>query len=186
VFVLLLAGSVVFAGGRNRDRGLDVTATTLTETGRCDPESLSMPDEGDGWDQSPPFGGWGGKDESLFAVAWETGTMDVPANAGRFAECTIAGVTGKTPRKVKMNVLEGLANDDYCVFASIGAGDLLIGCVNETSSGEVWNDKEFDLPTGAFASGQDVTVKILVTGNAWPAFSSWGQLGVDWIKILGD
>ena len=183
-FIVLLAGSVALAGGRNRDRGLQVTATTLDSIGICHPEDDATVEEG--WDLDPWPGGWGGKDEGDFAVVWEPGTMDVPANAGRFAECTIEGQTGTTPRKIKMNVLEGLANDDYCVFASIGAGDLLIGCVNETSSGETWVTKEFDLPAGAFSSGQDVTVKILVTANAWPSFSTWGQLGVDWIEVLGD
>lgn len=168
----------------NRDRTFVAETTELSVTGTCQPESDGT---AVGWDQTPTSGSWGGKNESDFAVVWEPGTPDVPANAGRFAECTIAGVTTRTPKKVRMLVLEGLANDDYCVFASVAAGDLLIGCVNETNVGaEAWVNKEFTLPAGAFASGQDVTVKILVTANAWPSFSTWGQLGVDQIEILAE
>jgi hypothetical protein len=181
--VVILMGGLAFAQLGNRDRDLGGRTANLDTIGTCDPESDTT---AVGWDTDPTSGSWGGKPESQFAVAWEPGFMDVPANDGRFAECTIPGVTGKTPKKITLNVLEGLANDDYCVFASVAAGDLLIGCVNETSLSEVWVDKDFTLPGGAFASGQDVTVKILVTGNAWASFSTWGQLAVDSIEILGD
>lgn len=185
--ILLLSAGLVLAGG-NRERDLTAETTDLTEIGTCEPEDedgTTAP----GWDKNPTSGGWGGKDESEFAVVWEPGQADVPDtdfSGGRFAACTIGGETGKTPKKVELNVLEGLANDDFCVFASVAAGDLLIGCHNETSNTETWTTVAFDFPANAFASGQDVTIKILVTGNAWPSFSTWGQLGVDYIKILGE
>ena len=179
--VLVLACGVALAQ-KNQDRGIGAKTTTLTTIGTCQPESDAS---AAGWDQNPTSGGWGGKDESLFAVVWEPGTPDVAKNAGRFAECTIVGVTGVTPSQLEINVLQGLANDDYCVFASGAAGDLLIGCVDETSSTENWVTDVFQLPAGGFGSGQDVTVKILVTGNSWPSFNTWGQLGVDWIMVKG-
>ena len=189
---LVLLGVLVLAVGVasaqvNRERTLPGETTTLTTIGTCQPESdLSAV----GWDQTPTSGGWGGKPESEFAVVWEPGFADVPDypgfGGGRFAKCTIAGQTGKTPKKIEMEVLEGLANDDYCVFASVAAGDLLIGCMNETSASEVWVLHSWNLPPNAFASGQDVTITILVTGNAWPSFSTWGQLAVDYIEIKGE
>ena len=181
VVVLVLACGMAYAQS-NRDRFADPKSTTTVSIGICQPESDAT---AMGWDQTPTNGGWGGKPEAQFAVAWEPYTPDVPLNAGRFAECTIAGLTGKTPTKVKINALHGMANDDYCVFASGAAGDMLIGCVDETNTTEQWLTDVFMLPAGGFGSGQDVTVKILVTGNAWPAFATWGQLGVDWIEVMG-
>jgi hypothetical protein len=179
--VVLLAAGVALAAGANRTRGIDPRSTCNSEIGTCEPETDAT---AVGWDQSPPSGGWGGKPESQFAVVWENGTLDVPTNPGRMAECTIAGVSGKTPGKVKINYLQGIANDDFCVFASgPGSTFFLVGCVDETNTaGEVWTDVELTLPP--MASGQDVTIKILATGNAWSAFSTYGQLGVDSIKIL--
>jgi hypothetical protein len=177
--VLLVAGGMVFAAG-NRTRDVRTETTSTTPIGTCEPETDAT---ALGWDQTPTPGGWGGKNEADFAVAWEPGTPDIWKNAGRMAECTIPGQTGDTPKTIKIHALRGLANDDYCVFASIGAGDILVGCVDDAQGGESWVTDTFTLPTGAFATGQDVTVKILVTGNAWQSFSTWGQLGVDWIKV---
>jgi hypothetical protein len=178
--VVFLVGGMTFAGGVNRLRGLDARTTSVGVINTCQPESDST---ADGW-AAPPPGGWGNKPEAQFAVVWEKGTLDVATNPGRMAECTIPGVTGKTPTKVKINYLQGLANDDFCVFASGAGGTFyLVGCVDETNTaGEVWVDVELTLPP--MASGQDVTIKILATGNAWSAFSTYGQLAVDWIEIL--
>lgn len=190
--ILVLLGVLVLVVGvasaqSNRERVVPGETTTLTTIGTCQPETdLSAV----GWDQTPTSGSWGGRPESDFAVVWEPGFADVPDypafSGGRFAACTIAGATGKVPKKIEMEVLEGLANDDYCVFASVGAGDLLIGCKNESSASEVWAIHSWDLPPNAFASGQDLTVTIIATGNAWPSFATWGQLAVDYIEVKGE
>lgn len=184
--ILLLSAGLVLAAG-NREREVTAETGNMSVIGICEPE-----DKDDtvapGWDKNPTSGSWGGKDESEFAVVWEPGQADVPDtdfSGGRFAACTIDGESGKTPKKVEMNILTGLANDDFCVFASVAAGDLLVGCFNDTSNTEVWTNVAFEFPTNAFASGQDVTIKILVTGDSWPSFNTWGQLGVDWIQVLG-
>jgi hypothetical protein len=179
--VALLVCGVGFAAG-NRGRDLEVEMTTAVQIGICQPEVIAATTLG--WDQNPTSGGWGGKPEADFAVVWEPGTPDVAALSGRMAQCTIAGSFGMTPATVRINHLEGLANDDFCVFASTGAGYLLVGCHDEVSTSEVWKTTSFTLPAGAYAAGQDVTIKILATGNAWASISTWGQLGVDWIEIL--
>lgn len=185
---LILVGVILLAVGLasaqvNRDRGLPGETTTLSQIGVCEPETSAY---AVGWDTDPTLGSWGGKDESQFAVVWEPGQVDFPTLSGRMATCIIPGVTGKTPKKVEMLVLEGLANDSYCAFASVAAGDLLIGCKSETSVSEVWVTHSYDLPANAFAPGQDVKITLLAAGNAWPSFSTWGQLAVDYIKILGE
>lgn len=183
--VIVLAVGVTSAQV-NRGRLAPVQENVLGTIGNCD---LPVPGGSyiiDGWDTSPPGGSWGGQSTSTFAVAWQKGQVDFPTMAGRFAMCTIPGVFGKTPKKIEIKWLMGLANDSHCIFASVAAGDLLVKCVNETSLSEVWQTDTWDLPAGAFASGQDVTVKILVTGNAWPSFNTYGQLAVDYIKIIGE
>lgn len=190
--VLILACGMTIAAS-NRDRDLRGTTTSTTVIGTCEPESDSL---AFGWDKDPTSGSWGGLDESQFAVVWEPGApngaqIDVPdyptLGTGRFAACTIAGMTGKTPTQIEIKALAGLANDDYCVFASVGSGKLLlVGCYDETSTSETWITTTFALPAGFFASGQDVTVWIQATGNAWPSFSTWGQLGVDFIRVSGN
>jgi hypothetical protein len=187
VVVLLIAG-LTYAGGvsRNRERAADPIETALDTIGTCQPEDMSDT-TAIGWDQTPTPGGWGGKDESEFAVVWAPGMQDAPTNPGRMAECTISGVSGKTPTSIDINYLQGLANDDFCVFASVGAGNNLIflGCEDENNnSGEQWATVTFDLK-GQGSAGQDLKVVILATGNAWPSFNTWGQLGVDYIKVEG-
>jgi len=179
VLVLLVASVAVAQVNRIRD--LQVQSTTLAVINTCQPETSGY---ATGWDTTPALGGWGGVDESQFAVAWEPGFNDTPMS--RMASCMIPGATGKVAKKIKIRALEGLANDDYCVFASIGPGSLLIGCKDESSATEVWQTHEYDLPAGAFAPGQDITVTILATGNAWPSFSTWGQLAIDYIEIWGE
>ena len=185
---LILLGVALLAVGLasaqvNRDRPVPVATATLVDIGICQPETSIY---AAGWDTTPTAGGWGGKPTNQFAVVWEPGQVDFPTLAGRMATCIIPGATGKTPKKVEMLVLEGLANDSYCVFAAVAAGDLLIGCKSETSVTEVWNVHTYDLPANAFASGQDVKITLMATGNAWPSFTTWGQLAVDYIKVLGE
>lgn len=179
--VLMLLISTVAVAQINRDRDLSALSTTLAVINTCQPESLPFTSN---WDVTPTLGSWGGVDESQFAVVWEPGFNDTPAS--RMADCTIPGATGKTAKEIRIRALRGLANDDYCVFASVGAGDLLIGCIDESSSTEVWATDTFTLPAGAFAPGQDIKVTILATGNAWPSFSTWGQLAIDYIAVWGE
>ena len=181
LFVLVVVASLAQAGNVNRWRGTEVGATSDTTIGTCEPETDGT---AAGWDTMPPGGSWGGQATSTFAVAWQKGAQDIPTNEGRMAECTISGVTGKTPGKVEIKYLHGLANDDFCVFASISGNELvLVGCENETNTGgESWMPLlTMDLPL--MSAGQDVRIVILATGNAWTAFSTYGQLAVDYIKI---
>jgi hypothetical protein len=112
---------------------------------------------------------------------------DTDFSGGRFAKCTINGSSGMIPKEVVLHVLAGLANDDFCVFVSVPTGPLLIGCHNETNEGsETWGDVALTIPPYAMASGQDVTVTILATGNAWNGFTTYGQVAVDYITVKGE
>jgi hypothetical protein len=144
-------------------------------------------------------GNWGGRGaDGSFAVAWEHNSPDVPAFIGRWAEVTITGVNGRTPKWIEIGYLAGVANDDFCLLVekwknSSAEGPkyyVAIGCVNEdeNNTSEFWMieganpPKRFDLPN-IFHPGQDVTVQIRVTGNAWSGFGTWGQLAIDYIRV---
>lgn len=178
VLVLVVASVAVAQTNQIRDLNAGITANVLIAT--CQPETSGPAAE---WDKTPTLGNWGGLDESQFAVVWEPGFNDTPAS--RMASCYISNTTTMVPLEVRVRVLQGLANDDYCLFASVGAGNLLIGCIDETSATEVWVTDTFILPAGAFAAGQDVKITLMATGNAWPSFSAYGQLAVDYIQLLG-
>jgi len=181
VAVIVLAIGITSAQV-NRSRPIYVDETAGVQIGICDlPGGATV---NDGWDLAAPGGSWGGQSTTTFAVAWAKGQVDFPTLPGRFAQCTIPGSTGKTAATIEVKALAGLANDSYCIFASVGSGDLLIGCKLETSLTEVWQVDTYTLPSNVFAPGQDITVKILATGNAWPSFNTYGQLAVDYIKIL--
>jgi hypothetical protein len=155
---------------------------TPVSIGVCEPETDGS---AQGWDQMPAGGIWGGKPTNQFAVVWENDSPDKPELFGREATCTIPGVRGVIPRKIKLNYLEGLANDDFCVFVTRHGVDVRVGCFDEESAIEEWKDLELTLPRTLFAWGQDITVKIFATGNSWSGFDTWGQLAIDSIEIIG-
>jgi hypothetical protein len=169
--VLVLASSIAQGG----------SALVPVSLGICQPETDAT---AEGWDTTPYPGHWGDKDVSLFAVVWAPGDPDEPALVGREAKCTIPGSPGMHPDKIKLNYLMGLANDDFCVFVEHQGFDIRLGCVNEESAVEQWEDAEFDVPEWWSSPGRDVTVKILVTGDSWSSKGTYGQFAVDYIEVL--
>ena len=183
VGVLLMLVTTVAVAQLNRDRVIQVAVTEAAQIGICQPETDMS---AIGWNKNPASGYWGGAPVGSFAVAWENNGSDTVALAGgRLAECKINGVNGKVPTQIRIRHLEGQAVDNFCVFASIGAGDLLVGCINETNLGEYWRLSTITLPLNVFASGQDVKVTILAAGNSWSGFGTYGQLAVDYIEVIG-
>ena len=171
--VALLAAGAALAG-----------RTTLESMGVCQPES---DESAVGWDTTPAPGNWGNA-AGLgigFAVVWENDAADKPEN-GREATCTIPGTNGWVPKQIKLHYLEGLANDDFCVYILNNEDYYIeVGCFDEESGYEHWQYATFDLPKFTVAPGQDVTVKIRATGNSWSGFNTFGQLAVDYIDVLG-
>ena len=45
--------------------------------------------------------------------------------------------------------------------------------------------KDMIMPS-VFSAGQTLTIKILVTGNQWSGFNTWGQLAIDKIVVKGN
>jgi len=187
--ILLAAGPALASGG------------TPVEIGTAQPEvSLST---NVGWDSSPAPGYWGGRGaDGSFAVAWENDSPDVPDLFGRFAEVTIPGMHHVVPTRIEIGYLAGIANDDFCVLVSIAKWKpshkrpltlpvfVAVGCINDpgTNTNETWTTTgttDLILPTNLFKDGQDVTVQIRGTGNAWSGFATWGQLAIDYIKVWG-
>lgn len=149
-----------------------------------------------GWDATPAGGGWGGRGaDGSFAVAWENDQPDAPALSGRFAEVTVPGMSGFVPTSVEIGYLAGIANDDFCVlvrqFRHSGPPAppvyVSVDCLDDDAynTTEIWTSALFPLPRHVFSAGQDMTIQIRVTGNAWSGQATWGQLAVDYIKIWG-
>lgn len=193
---LLLVTAAVFSGmfvGVNETAGL--TPPPVVVIGTSQPESDTT---AAGWDTTPAPGNWGGRGaDGSFAVVWEKVSPDVPMLFGRWAEVTIPGRPRVYPTKLTIGFLAGLANDSYCIYVK-GActtcpnppsSDLYIevGCYidDTTNTNETWVTRDFDLPPNILRAGQAVTLKIEATGNAWPNFSTWGQLAVDYITVWG-
>ena len=185
--IVFVAGSVALAGiNRTRDVGRGDAATPpVVQLVTCD-----LPGDagaGDGWDLTPPGGNWGGYSTSTFAVAWEGGTQDVPTLPGRMAKCTVQLPSGAVPTSIVLNFLAGLANDDFCIFAT-GPGDefILLECVDEVNNiGEAWKVEGIPLPDGVFTAGQTMTIMVLATGNSWNGFNTYGQLAIDKFVVKG-
>jgi len=175
---------------------------TEVEIGTAQPE-VTLPTNV-GWDNNPAAGNWGGRGaDHTFAVAWEYNSPDVPLLFGRFAEVTIPGQRGVVPTRIEIGYLAGIANDDFCVLASVGRWTnnlcphpntspifIAVGCINEdeTNTNEVWKvtgPTDLVLPANIFHAGQDITIQIRVTGNAWWGFGTWGQLAIDRITVYG-
>lgn len=160
-----------------------------TILGTAQPET-----DGVGWDQVPAAGGWGGRGaDGTFGVAWEAGGPDFPGNIGRWAEVTIPGQRGKVPVAIDIEYLAGIANDDFCVLVEKWKSSspnspkiyVAVGCVDEDEIfvNEDWTSATIDLPRNVFHPGQDVTVQIRVTGNAWSGQGTYGQVAIDSITV---
>jgi len=195
--MLLLGTAAVFAG--------IATGANVTEGYNCPPVPVvigtSQPESDPtaaGWDTTPAAGSWGGRGaDGSFAVVWENDSPDVPMLFGRWAEVTVPGRTRVLPTKLTIGFLAGIANDSYCVYVRAfrstcqsspnNNGYIEVGCYIDdwTNTNETWLTRDFDLPPNIFHAGQDVTVKIEATGNAWYGFGTWGQLAVDYITVWG-
>ena len=157
-------------------------APTQTVLGVCEPEQLPDP-AADGWEFPAHPGNWGGKDESEFAVVWGSGAPDEPRLNGREAMCSFEIVSANTD-SIRLTYLQGLANDDFCVFVEHNGFDVGIGCPIEDSPTEQWVTVEYEVPDWWRRPGRDVTVKIMATGDSWSSKGTYGQLAIDKIEVL--
>lgn len=186
IVVVVLALAAPLAMAQNRDRIPDLEQTCNAQYAICYPSNdpanganVTASGWGTAW-----TGYYGGKSYSKFRLVWAPGASDTPDLAGRWADCKMPGLFNQTAKKIRLSILSGQANDDVCVFVDVAAGTLLVGCKTLGGGGETWVTKDFDIPVGAVAKGQDIKVTVMATGNAWSGFGTYGQVAVESIEVL--
>jgi hypothetical protein len=112
---------------------------------------------------------------------------DHPSLVGRSAYLVLnKHDNGWGPKKVSLRVLDGVANDDFIVFIKDNKNQWVEAYeyISDPSTTEEWKVHEFALPINTWAN-KPIEMKILATGNNWSLFDSYGQLGIDWVKLYG-
>ncbi|MCU0859437.1 MAG: hypothetical protein MUE55_02480 [Thermoplasmata archaeon] len=160
-------------------------------------EDLLVDMEGWGPVVSDTGDNWGGLGDGDCRVVW-------CANDENWATVTFAmpeGFTGSI-QYLNMRVLDGQADDSFEVYLYDPQYDSWARVYEYTAdtltdpdgASEQWivHTVYFvDLDTGLCAThgccwyGDGVIVKIVATGDAWGGFETYGQLGVDWIDLIG-
>lgn len=74
--------------------------------------------------------------------------------------------------------LDGIADDSFDVFVN---GDYIDSYVWSGDTTEYWVVSTFPVEYGVYHC--PVEVKLEATGDAWSGFGTYGQLGIDWIKM---
>ena len=88
---------------------------------------------------------------------------------------------------LKMRVLDGIANDDFVVYVKNkknGNWEQVFTYISDPSTSEVWKVHNISLgPKNWFS--KPLEVAIMATGDTWPQHATYGQLGIDWIELVG-
>jgi hypothetical protein len=87
---------------------------------------------------------------------------------------------------LRMRVLDGAANDDFMVFIKNKNGHLenIYTYISDPNTTEVW--KVLSIPLSSrywFDKSMDVVV--MSTGSDWSSKSTYGQVGIDWMELVG-
>lgn len=92
-------------------------------------------------------------------------------------------------RGLRIRALEGIANDDFMVFVKNRKGNWILAYTYESdlsSTEEVWKVHNIKLhPRDWFHLGKPLEVSIMATGDTWNSHDTYGQLGIDWVELIG-
>ena len=101
---------------------------------------------------------------------------------------------------LRIRALDGIANDDFMVFIKGKRGQWhhVYTYISDPSTAEVWKihtiklGPKFWRPTLLCPNhitcpncDRSVEVAIMATGDTWGSHSTYGQLGIDWIELVG-
>jgi hypothetical protein len=135
-------------------------------------------------------GNWGsfGTSGETCRVTWFDGE---PANKqGRGARVTFDKGDAKCANKIIMRVLDGIADDSFDVYVREKWGycgwmdwEKVYHYDADPSTTEYWVEHEIDY--FFFPMATQYQIGIVALGDAWSGFGTYGQLGVDWIKLGG-
>jgi hypothetical protein len=128
--------------------------------------------------------------DKLLRVTYAGNEPDHPQIVGRMATVTLKpqkkgwGLV----RELKIRALDGVANDDFMVFIKNKNGNWenVYTYVSNPSVAEVWKIHEIPLgPKNWFKFNKQIEIAIMATGDTWAQHSTYGQLGIDWIELVG-
>jgi hypothetical protein len=134
-----------------------------------------------GWGPIEPEtsgGAFGGIDDCR--VTWEPGAPDTLW--GRAAVFMMKVPPGFVAKRLKLNVLDGLADDSFAVYVR---GKRVYSHTGRQTGTEDWITHTIDLDSVRCARNGRIWVLITATGPAWSGFNTYGQLAVDEARLLG-
>lgn len=144
-----------------------------------------------GWGPVEPAahgGTWGAPaHDGTIRVVWENFWSGAEQNSdnARSASFTLSHKGGNA-KVLRLHNLDGLADDSFKVYVN---GVLVFTYTGENDGIEDWHTTDVALPANIGADvGNGVkaySVVIRATASAWNGFGTWGQVGFDWIQLLG-
>lgn len=122
-------------------------------------------------------------------TAYATDEPDHPEIKGRMASVTLKPEKKSwgLMRGVEMRVLDGIGNDDFLVFAKdkFDRQIMVSKYISDESTAEKWVVHNFQLEPKFWLTPGPIELTIMATGSDWEQKKTYGQLGVDWIKLYG-
>ncbi len=112
--------------------------------------------------------------------------IEIDSPDSRSAYVTLNKVNGWGPKKVRMRFLDGIADDDFMVFVQGKKGDWVLADEydSDPSTTEYWVVREFNLPFSTWNT-KPIELRIMATASDWSSKDTFGQLGIDWIELVG-
>ena len=144
-----------------------------------------------GWGPIEPAthgGGWGGVDDTRVTYAGDED--DSPkVEGGRAATLKLNPQSDSCylwRMGLKMRILDGIGDDDFVVFVKNWAGHWIevFSYDSDPSTAETWKEHNIPLAGYVVSRRRPFEIKIMATGSDWASKGTYGQLGVDWIKLL--
>lgn len=128
-------------------------------------------------------GGWGGFDpedpyphDAAYSRAHNLRTTWAATEGAEDSGASVTLYSKVSAKLIEIRALDGAADDGFQVYVN---GRLTYSYTDEHDT-ETWVTHQIPVRNaGAFE------VKIVPTGDPWSGITSWGQLGVNWIKLYG-
>lgn len=135
-----------------------------------------------GWGVIEPAthgGGWGGANDCR--VIWENSAPGVQGEAECAASISYLYTECVYPTTLNLSSLDGQATDDgYEVWVD----GILVYTYLDVQCPETWFPISIDLTQFPLPNSQIHTVEFVATGVAWQYFSTYGQVGIDYVELV--
>jgi len=136
-----------------------------------------------GWSNAvwPQGGGWGGGDDQTIRTVssdLDGHQLVIPSDPGNDSATVAMDFGGYVgPKELQIRHLDGFADDGFKVYVD----GTEVGSYLDQTNDETWKTLEI---SGLNYTGTH-TVKIVLEAAHWASYSTYGQLGISWIKIQG-